>query len=485
MIQKLKQTSEHKYEVLDYITTPNKNYYINTGVEVDSTNVIEMTCEITNDILGAPRFFSSGNPNNRSAWTSPQTWEMLFDDSNVRIKPLGQSGGHTSTNLYCSSFINKKLRYNINAIGVLNIYDENDDLYASYDASANANPSYSSLFPVLLFKRTSDSWEYFNEYSKIYSVKMWKSNNLVRDYVPVKRLSDNKYGLYDLINDQFYASDGTNQFTGVSKSTPEYIDETLDTVYVNDIIINGDHINRIYLNGEVYWGGEASSSPPTPPTPTHLLHGTTTLTGSGTFNIGINNSSYNSTKNVPVQYDNGEFWLDVLPSSIGTITSLIGMFWGLSHVTSIDEFNLDTSHCVNWRAAFGGASITTFGTFSPDLSSCIELHDAFFNFEGETLDLSRWHVTSSVRDISGLLHNSRNLKHIDVSNWQLQQLSPRDMWYNMNVNQIEDVTMNNVSEGTFATFKYALQNNYPTQTTAKIFRDGVTYVYNGSQWVIE
>lgn len=31
--------------------------------------------------------------------------------------------------------------------------------------------------------------------------------------------------------------------------------------YVNDIKFNGSSINRIYLNNEVYWGGEGSSSP--------------------------------------------------------------------------------------------------------------------------------------------------------------------------------------------------------------------------------
>lgn len=252
--------------------------------------------------------------------------------------------------------------------------------------------------------------------------------------------------------------------------------------YVNDIIINNNHINRIYNKGEIYWGNDATSIPPTP---THLLHGTTTLTGSGTFNIGINNTYYAATKNVPVQYDNGEFWLDELPSSIGTIKNLVGMFWRLRHVTSIDEFNLDTSHCVDWRTAFGSASIASFGTISPDLTSCTSLRDCMNEFTGETIDLSRWHVTSSVRDISGMLYGSSNLKHIDVSNWQLPTLSPRDMWYNMHINQIEDVTMNNVSEGTFETFKYVLSSNSPTQTTAKIFRDGDTYVYNGSQWVIE
>ena len=35
----------------------------------------------------------------------------------------------------------------------------------------------------------------------------------------------------------------------------EYIYSS-QTQYVNDIVINGTHINRIYNKGEIYWGNE-------------------------------------------------------------------------------------------------------------------------------------------------------------------------------------------------------------------------------------
>ena len=43
---------------------------------------------------------------------------------------------------------------------------------------------------------------------KCYGVKIYSSNNLVRDLVPVKRASDNEAGLYDQVNDVFYPSLG-------------------------------------------------------------------------------------------------------------------------------------------------------------------------------------------------------------------------------------------------------------------------------------
>jgi len=46
------------------------------------------------------------------------------------------------------------------------------------------------------------------EYSQIFV-----GDTLVRDFVPVKRRSDDAVGLYDLVNDQFYANIGTGAFT--------------------------------------------------------------------------------------------------------------------------------------------------------------------------------------------------------------------------------------------------------------------------------
>ena len=46
----------------------------------------------------------------------------------------------------------------------------------------------------------------------IYSWKFYQNDILVRDYIPCYRKSDNKIGLYDLINDVFYENNGTGEF---------------------------------------------------------------------------------------------------------------------------------------------------------------------------------------------------------------------------------------------------------------------------------
>lgn len=50
--------------------------------------------------------------------------------------------------------------------------------------------------------------------AKLYSCKMYNNDTLVRDFVPVKRISDNVYGLWDKVNEVLYENAGTGTFIG-------------------------------------------------------------------------------------------------------------------------------------------------------------------------------------------------------------------------------------------------------------------------------
>lgn len=54
--------------------------------------------------------------------------------------------------------------------------------------------------------------QYINQ--KVYNCKIWENDVLVRNFIPVKRLSDNKYGMYDTVTKQFFGNSGTGNFTG-------------------------------------------------------------------------------------------------------------------------------------------------------------------------------------------------------------------------------------------------------------------------------
>lgn len=50
--------------------------------------------------------------------------------------------------------------------------------------------------------------------AKLYSCKIYDNGTLIRDFVPAKRISDNKCGLWDKVTKAFYPNAGTGDFTG-------------------------------------------------------------------------------------------------------------------------------------------------------------------------------------------------------------------------------------------------------------------------------
>lgn len=47
---------------------------------------------------------------------------------------------------------------------------------------------------------------------RLYHLKLWENNIMVRDFIPCYRNSDGEIGLYDSINDIFYTNQGTGSF---------------------------------------------------------------------------------------------------------------------------------------------------------------------------------------------------------------------------------------------------------------------------------
>ena len=69
-----------------------------------------------------------------------------------------------------------------------------------------------SIYSVYLFARnvSGDTSYYCNE--KIYSSKLHQNGELVRNFIPCYRKSDNMAGLYDLVNNEFYSNNGDGAF---------------------------------------------------------------------------------------------------------------------------------------------------------------------------------------------------------------------------------------------------------------------------------
>lgn len=77
---------------------------------------------------------------------------------------------------------------------------------------------------------------------KLYSTKISENERLIHELIPVKRLSDNTIGLYDKVENKFYANAGTGAFTAGAE-----VPKTIDGFLIDKInsygswnVLNGD-----------------------------------------------------------------------------------------------------------------------------------------------------------------------------------------------------------------------------------------------------
>lgn len=241
----------HKYEVLDYVSCTQSQYF-DTDIYAQTGISVEMTCKMTNR-PGNTRLFSTHDPVDFSGqnWAfAIGCWGLQFEGNTMCIKMLGNNNDISSfamTSVNYSSVSGHKYLYDLSCDGILNIYEPSDNsLWYTFECTAGTDPTKVSQTTIRMFGReAAEQSEWF--YGDVYDVKIKNNGTTIRHYIPVKRLSDNAIGFYDADNNEFYQSLTSTQFSGTAKSTPEYIDEiTTQTI----------HINRIYHNGQVYWGGE-------------------------------------------------------------------------------------------------------------------------------------------------------------------------------------------------------------------------------------
>ena len=83
-------------------------------------------------------------------------------------------------------------------------------------------------FNLVLFGCNRDGTAAYLSKSRVYACKISTGNTLVRDYVPVKKLSNNEYGMYDMVTKQFFGNSGTGAFTGGPAVKPTFIKFTND-----------------------------------------------------------------------------------------------------------------------------------------------------------------------------------------------------------------------------------------------------------------
>lgn len=107
------------------------------------------------------------------------------------------------------------------------------------------------------------SWYVFNSHAepglmaamRLYYLKMYTDDVLVRDFVPVRRDSDGVYGLYDRVSETFFGNLGSGEFTSyIGNSNNHNIDYTLnpisDVSWYDGMVYNNTTGNLTEFEGE-------------------------------------------------------------------------------------------------------------------------------------------------------------------------------------------------------------------------------------------
>lgn len=82
---------------------------------------------------------------------------------------------------------------------------------------------------------------------KLFNLKIYNNNTVVRDYIPCYRKADNEAGLFDLVNNVFYTNAGTGTFL-IGKEINRKEDINLKPMIGNKKLI------KRYVNGNLIYG---------------------------------------------------------------------------------------------------------------------------------------------------------------------------------------------------------------------------------------
>lgn len=188
------------YTEVEYIENAS-TAYINTGFKPnqDTRIVCEMQCVTSTN--SALHFGTGGWDKTDGMWL---TYETNINGT-LHIAWLGKTTWSTYSSVH-GDYNRHTYDWDKN-----NIYKDDvlvaNNTYANYSCSDNL-----AIFTTIL---NGTSYEAsLKMLGRVYWFKIYDNGVLVRDYVPVKRDSDNKYGLYDLVNKVFYISPNNVNFIG-------------------------------------------------------------------------------------------------------------------------------------------------------------------------------------------------------------------------------------------------------------------------------
>ena len=194
------------YELIDYVEAAS-NRVIDTEADFNPEyDSVEL--QYSANVAGGAYFVAGCGATTNGIFDKPYMWLYHYNTViNAYVQPTSgsradyASGRSTDTNKHILKYTNKTFYC---------------DEYSAGQSSYNLNENFGHFY---LFNNTKKHMNYATN-GKIYYCKIWKSGQLVRDLIPVKRIRDGATGFLDGVTKKFYTdgSTSTSERLAVNKS---------------------------------------------------------------------------------------------------------------------------------------------------------------------------------------------------------------------------------------------------------------------------
>ncbi len=208
------------FQPVEYIESTGTQYinsFINNPINENRNIRVTANVEFCSDATGALFGMSPSG-------MKEETFSFAFSNGKWSLR----TGGYTLNSL---SIAEPNIRYNLDMYisSDLRTITVNNELVGTDNRYATVSKMTEPLFLFANHIRkhnesgnTSTIFEY--SYLKLYSLKIYENDKLIRDFIPCYKISDeNNIGLYDRVEQRFYGNDGTGSFL---KGADVYVSET-------------------------------------------------------------------------------------------------------------------------------------------------------------------------------------------------------------------------------------------------------------------
>ena len=178
------------YTIISYLQCTGTQY-IDTGLTYDKTYYYTVDCEIDNENGNQMFGMYYGYAHGVDVWGG--VYQVATDNYNI-----------INTDIPAGQRVNIIIDQSTKTMDINSF---------SHTFTGDFYPM-SSVYPVLLGAYWSSWSNTLSGYGKgkIYSFKYYENGLLLRDMIAVIRQSDNKPGMWDKVNEQFYTNQGTGEF---------------------------------------------------------------------------------------------------------------------------------------------------------------------------------------------------------------------------------------------------------------------------------